>query len=241
MTDGLQWAGGRGGRPAAFGDPAVRLRQLYIVRHGETLWNRQNRMQGRLDSPLSTEGRRQARRNAAVLGRAGVRRLIASPLGRTRATARLLADATPTAIEFDDRLVERDVGDWSGHTLEEIERRYPEEWALRTADAFHHRPPGGENLPDLIARIRPLLGSLLQSDDDVLALVTHGVTARAILTDLLGLSPVQSVNVRVPNDTVYGVLLGDVPAVEHYRSGGDAIAGLLKYAEPRDVKPPAAR
>ena len=68
-------------------------------------------------------------------------------------------------MTYDERLVERHCGDWEGLTIDEIADRFPEEWAARSLDPFHHRPPAGENLPDMLRalhrspRTRTIAGS----------------------------------------------------------------------------------
>ena len=128
---------------------------LYLVRHGETEWNRQRRMQGRLDSPLTPEGRAHARMNGQLLARETVGQMIVSPLGRTRETAELILEGCDIPVTYDARLVERHCGEWEGLTIDEIADQYPDEWAARSLDPFHHRPPAGENLPDMLLRIAP--------------------------------------------------------------------------------------
>ena len=96
-------------------------KELFVVRHGQTLWNIEGRMQGRLDSPLSEEGQRQAGRHAEVLHRlGGVDHMLCSPSGRTRETASLLNAKLAVPIDYEEVLMERDCGDWSGLTIEEI-------------------------------------------------------------------------------------------------------------------------
>ena len=107
----------------------VLSRTWYLVRHGETEWNVEARMQGRLDSRLTARGREQAVRTGEVLARLGVDHVFASPLGRVRETLALIAPNLPVAAQFDDRLMEWSAGDWSGRRYADIEREVPEEFA----------------------------------------------------------------------------------------------------------------
>src|SRR6185436_18013972 len=84
---------------------------LYLVRHGETEWNRQRRMQGRLDSRLTPEGRAHARMHGRLLARETVGHMIVSPLGRTRETAELILEGCEVPVTYDERLVERHCGE----------------------------------------------------------------------------------------------------------------------------------
>jgi broad specificity phosphatase PhoE len=175
---------------------------LYLVRHGETEWNRQRRMQGRLDSRLTAEGRAHARVHGKLLARESVSQMIVSPLGRTRETAELILEGCDIPVTFDERLVERHCGDWEGLTIEEIADRYPAEWAARSLDPFHHRPPSGENLSDML-----------------------------LLTHFLGLEPSQADRVRQPNDFVYRLTFSDGRvSCDHFRGGEGPHPGLFLHA-----------
>jgi len=204
---------------------------IYLVRHGETEWNRQQRMQGRLDSRLTTQGREHARINGELLAREAVERMVVSPLGRTRETAQLILDGYPIPVAYDERLVERHSGDWEGLTIDEIAQRYPDEWDARGRDPFHHRPPAGENLPDMLRRIAPLADQLQEWPVRKLAIVSHGISGRVLLTHFLGLEPAQADRVRQPNDLVYRLTFSATGvACDHFRHGSGPHPGLFLHA-----------
>lgn len=204
---------------------------LYLVRHGETEWNRQRRMQGRLDSRLTAEGREHARLNGALLAREAVEHMVVSPLGRTRETADLILAGCPIPVTYDERLVERHCGEWEGLTIDEIAARFPQEWAARTRDPFHHRPPAGENLPDMLRRIAPLAGAIDDLAVRRLAIVSHGISGRVLLTHFLGLKPAEADRVRQPNDLVYRLDFSSGSVSCSYFRGGDGpVAGLFMHA-----------
>lgn len=205
-------------------------KELLIIRHGQTVWNVEGRMQGRLDSPLSEEGKRQAAQHAEVLERlGGVDHILASPSGRTRETAYIINSRMRVPIDYEEVLMERDCGDWSGLTINEIRAQFADAWQARERDPYLHRPPGGENVPDLIARVAPLLAEVDRIPEGRIALVTHGVMSRAILTHYLGLLPGESANVRHPNDLFYRLrFTSDALWPEFFRAGTGPIAGLLR-------------
>ncbi len=204
---------------------------LYLVRHGETEWNRQRRMQGRLDSKLTAEGREHARRNGELLAREAVEQMVVSPLGRTRETADLLRTGCAVPVTYDERLVERHCGAWEGLTIDEIEARYPDEWSARLRDPFHHRPPAGENLPDMLQRIAPLARQLATLPVRRLAIVSHGISGRVLLTHFLGLQPADANRVRQPNDLVYRLDFSATSvACDHFRDGTGPVPGLFMHA-----------
>jgi len=106
---------------------------MFVVLHGQTEWNREGRVQGRLDSPLAEHGRRQAVTAARILGDQnlvpGTHEIVCSPLGRTRETARIIARELGfdiSAIRTEERLKEVAFGQWEGHTHAQVQARWPD-------------------------------------------------------------------------------------------------------------------
>ncbi|HSG91511.1 MAG TPA: histidine phosphatase family protein, partial [Pseudomonadales bacterium] len=155
--------------------------------------------------------------------------IVASPLGRVRHTAAILAtglaaagpgdagEAVPLRPVFDDALRERSMGIFDGRTLDEIERSHPDEHAAREADPWSYRAPGGENYDDLMARTGPLLARLLRHPARRVLVVSHGTLARPLLGGLLGLERARILRLRAPNDVAYRIRLGPPPRIEHHR------------------------
>src|SRR5262245_4871153 len=185
----------------------------YLVRHGETEWNAEGRMQGRLDSRLSARGREQAARTGAVLGRLGVDHLFASPLGRVRETLALFAPHVMLEPVFDDRLVEWSAGDWSGRLYREIKEETPDDYAAWQADLYNVRSPGGENFADLAARAAAFFDDAMHGPHERIAIVGHGFMNRALAARLLGLSPEDTLAIRQDNDTIFRVHTDEGAAV----------------------------
>ena len=158
--------------------------ELLILRHGETEWNRQGRMQGALDSPLTDAGRQHARDQGRVLRRLGVtsHNWYCSPQGRARETARLASGDGP--VTPDERLREIGMGDWSGRTRDEIAAVAPEYFSPDSPPlAYYGHAPGGETPAAVADRLRPFLETLAGPA----VIVTHGVTSRLIRCLALGL------------------------------------------------------
>lgn len=207
------------------------LRKLFVVRHGETLWNSEMRMQGRLDSALTDKGKRQAGENGQLLRRVGVERLLVSPLGRTQETAFIINSYVKAEIELFDELVERDCGDWGGLTMSEIKTQQSASWRARENNEWEHRPPGGENMPDVINRIAPLLTAVLEVESPTVAIISHGVVGKAILAHYLELSDESAGHIRQPNDVVYELdFAADKPTCQHYRRGEGPLPGIVRSA-----------
>ena len=119
---------------------------LVVVRHGETQWNRERRIQGyHADSALTATGEAQAAALAGRLAREGIDALFASDLGRTRSTAHPIGLATGIAPVHDAGLRERSYGIFEGRTFAEIEKHYPAEYARIMARDPHYAAPGGES------------------------------------------------------------------------------------------------
>ncbi|MDJ1009762.1 MAG: histidine phosphatase family protein [Paracoccaceae bacterium] len=159
--------------------------ELFILRHGETEWNRAGRMQGGLDSPLTALGREQAVRQRDLV--AGLELpsdmpVHVSPQGRARATAEIVLGDRIAGARFDDRLREIHLGDWDGLTRAEIDRRAP---GLDDCGmiGWMDLAPGGEGLAGLEARVADWLAGL----DGPAITVTHGTTSRMIRRLVLGL------------------------------------------------------
>src|SRR5262249_38049084 len=146
-----------------------------------------------------------AHSHAALLEREAVQALVISPLGRARETADIINARLGLPTRVDARLKERSYGDWEGLTLAEIEQRWPDEWAERHRDPFHFRPPSGESLADLVARIAAAVDEVSGHESERVAVVSHGMTGRALLTHVLGLTPAVANTARQPNDVVYRI------------------------------------
>lgn len=136
---------------------------VYLLRHGETVWNKAGRIQGRMNSDLTERGREQARTQAAILRRVGpdldaVGRFC-SPLTRTRETAALALGGR--GVTIDERLIEIGCGDWEGLTPTERARRDPAITARCKTDLdLYFNAPGSEGLPALQQRVASFLGDL---------------------------------------------------------------------------------
>lgn len=146
---------------------------LYLVRHGETEWNAQRRIQGRTDIPLNDRGREQARRAGELLARRDWDRVLTSPLSRAAETASIIADVLGLAEpEADDRLVERDYGEAEGLAIDEVDRLFP-----RGAE-----PVGRESPEEVRDRAMAALLDIerMHSGQDVVV-VAHGGLIRQVL------------------------------------------------------------
>jgi probable phosphoglycerate mutase len=149
--------------------------KLLLIRHGETAWNAEHRIQGRLDVPLSATGIWQAGRLAERLAAERIDAVIASDLARAWLTAGPLAERHGLAVRPEPRLRERAFGIFEGHTLEQIASRWPSEFA-----AWRERDPAwaipeGESGTEFIERVNAALHDIaLEWVGATVAIVAHG-------------------------------------------------------------------
>lgn len=191
---------------------------IYFVRHGETTWNLEGRMQGHLDAPLTARGLREARRDGAAL-RALIEAdppyaLIFSPMGRTRETAKIICEETRPHVReerSDLRLREVSWGEWDGLTIAEIKARFPELWQAHVADRWNVGAPGGESYRTLCERVADWLDSV--QGEPRLIVVSHGALGRALRGIYLGLKPDEVLQLREPQDALIRLTQGTVATI----------------------------
>ncbi|NMB67435.1 MAG: histidine phosphatase family protein [Chloroflexi bacterium] len=159
------------------------MSELWLVRHGETDWNRERRLMGQLDIPLNAEGILQAAELAASLQGQPFDVLVSSDLLRARQTAETLAAALNLPLHLDPRLREEHLGAWQGLTIDEIQARYPGQWEQRRADPPDFRPPGeGETIAEMAARACAAMDEIAAAHPRGRVLVvSHGILIAALL------------------------------------------------------------
>jgi broad specificity phosphatase PhoE len=122
---------------------------ISFVRHGETALNRDGRLQGRVDTELSTRGLEQVARLATRLSTWEITSVYSSPLTRARQTATAIAAVAGCEVEIDERLIELDYGEWDGLELSEIRPKRDGSWF----EEPNFAPPGGESLVAVTQRV----------------------------------------------------------------------------------------
>jgi broad specificity phosphatase PhoE len=183
---------------------------LYYVRHGETDFNVEGRLQGRRDTVINARGRQQAMDCGNVLAGLFARdgrgaedfAYVASPLQRARETMQLLRmtlGLDPAAYDVDDRLMEISYGQWEGLTLPEIDVRVPGALARRERDKWDFAPPGGESYRQLTARIGEWYAGMTR--DTVVA--AHGGGIRALMALFKVLPREEATHTHVAQGVVY--------------------------------------
>ncbi len=158
---------------------------LYLVRHGQTDWNKNRRLQGRLDIPLNEFGRQLARETAAGLAEVPFTRCFSSPLSRAVETARIILNGRDVPITCDPRLIEMGFGEIEGGICSEEGWNVPESFRLFFTDPAHYQPPeGGETFYDVRRRLKGFLDWLSgcpEYQQDTILVTTHGAALAGIL------------------------------------------------------------
>lgn len=179
-----------------------------MIRHGQTDWNAEGRMQGQKDIDLNATGRGQAMRNgemlAHILGDSVAQfDFVASPLRRTRETMeRLRAEMglDPLAYRLDERLKELSFGDWEGFTLAELAKASPERVKARAQRKWGFIPPGqdAESYEILSWRI----GAWLNSVEQPTVCVSHGGVIRSCFRLIGGMDEDEACDINIPQDRI---------------------------------------
>lgn len=188
---------------------------LYVLRHGETAWNTERRMQGTKDSPLTERGRLQAQAMGRTLKQELAREpaptlFLRSPLGRARETADIVSrELGLDAGQWrdDSRLAELGYGDWEGFSWREIEVTHPTALADWRADPHGYCPPGGETHVELRRRTAAVLAEIAASGQRTVV-VGHGVSGAVLRGLNLGLDAKAMFVLEKPQDAFFRLLAG---------------------------------
>jgi len=162
---------------------------LFIVRHGETEYNRQNLALGQEDVPLNETGRHQAEALGRALEGERLSVIYASPLVRASRTAEAIAKPYGMEVVIDDGLIEMDVGEMDGLPFADVREQFPgfiERWL--GPEGSNERMPGGERLVDVRDRADAALSAIVKRHEgERVCLVSHNFVILSLLTQLMGL------------------------------------------------------
>ncbi|MFA4932120.1 MAG: histidine phosphatase family protein [Caldisericia bacterium] len=178
------------------------MKTVYLVRHAETTWNLEGRVQGNRDTPLSIDGLAQTAKTVAYLSALRFDTIFTSPLLRARAIAEPVGVNLGILPIVVPGLREIEFGSWEGHTWNEIGAMYPTTlaaWELKSPEA---RPDGGESLAD-VGRRAGKVRSMIESSCGSLALVVaHGGFNRVLMSVLLDLPLSSCTSLAQPNASI---------------------------------------
>jgi broad specificity phosphatase PhoE len=193
---------------------------IYFVRHGETDWNREGRIQGQIDIPMNSAGHLQSEAVARGLklhiGKAKIDRLISSPLLRARQTIGYLCrelDFPEERVEIAPAITELSFGVWEGRFFREL--KTSADYPTDLLGHFYWRPKDGESYEDGLERIKQWTGRL----DGLTVIVSHGAIGRCLIGLVSDLSPEDLVSVRTPQGSFCRLENGQI---EWFDADGDA-------------------
>lgn len=162
--------------------------RFIVVRHGETAWNAQGRIQGHLDSPLNEEGLAQALLVGERLGHEGFDRFYCSDLGRVLQTAQPIADRSGKRPVITPRLRERNLGVFQGLTSAECRRDWPKDYPRFHGRDPDHGVPGGESIREAYRRVSEFFEEIAASHvGQCVLVVTHGGVLDALYRHATGM------------------------------------------------------
>lgn len=173
------------------------MAKIYIVRHGQTAWNKEKVFRGRVDVPLNEQGLREAEAVGEALKNAGIGFVYASPLSRAVQTATPVAKRASLEVIRSDGIIDMNFGPWEGKRLAEVEKEDPERFR-----AWVERPeklviPGGETLDDVKDRAIKAIHEIAERHpDDTGMVVSHRVVCKLLVLGLMGLGPDKFWNIQ---------------------------------------------
>lgn len=176
------------------------MTRLFLIRHGQTIWNHISRYQGHSDIELSDTGRKQAELLAQRLSKVKVTAIYASDLKRAYETAEILAIPHRIQVKTRPDLREINFGVWEGLTFQEIQEKYSD-----LADRWYQHPailriPQGETFEEVKERsYREILKLVEAHDNETIIVVAHGGTIRCIICNLLGIDLNHAFRIRQDN------------------------------------------
>lgn len=186
--------------------------RLYLIRHGETEWNKSMRRQGHTDVPLNEKGREQARLLSRRLAHVPLAAFYASDLRRAFETALILAEPHGKTVNPLPALREINFGAWEGLTTEEIKEKYHDEILQWWTNPLQTRIPQGENLAEVVDRVMNAVRDICRRHQgQQVAVVAHGGTIRSIVGTVLGIDLNEYWRLRQDNT---GLTIIDFPTLE---------------------------
>lgn len=181
---------------------------FFCVRHGESAFNAEGRIQGQLDTPLSELGHQQSKAVAAALAEYEIDAIYASPLRRALDTARHVAEVLRLEVLTDPRLQEINAGAFQGLVWEEIQQQFPDAAVRWKSQEPDFRIPGGETRRELMHRGAAVLEEIRRRNHQCVAIVAHGGLLTAAIKQLLGV-PAEENPFKLQNCSITQLQWGD--------------------------------
>jgi len=166
------------------------MAEFFLVRHGQTAWNKDQRFRGRKDVPLSEQGLQEAQLVADALQGENIELICASPLSRSMQTLAPLAQRLGSEVNPFEDVIDMNFGEWEGLSLAEAEKKYPDLFKLWVETPDKLTFPQGESLAQVQARaMRGISRLAVEFPEAVIVVCSHRVVCKLIMLGLLGVKP----------------------------------------------------
>ena len=184
--------------------------ELLLIRHGETDWNRNGRVQGSSDVALNILGHQQAVRLAEFLAPTALDAIYVSTSQRAIQTAAPLAKTRSFVPIQSSQIVEINYGHWEGHTVEQIVEKWPKEWSEYKRDSLANRPPVGETIEQVHFRLTAFFEGLKQRHSDGrIAVVSHGGAIGHMISLLISEAALAATRIQLANCAISRIVIGE--------------------------------
>jgi probable phosphoglycerate mutase len=161
---------------------------IYLIRHGQTAWNKEEIFRGRTDVPLDETGLRQGELAGEYFKGIEIHGIYSSPLARAWQTAQKIASLHSLQVQPLEGIIDMSFGKWEGHPHEEIKKMDPETYRLWREEPHRARLPGGESLEEVRVRAMAAVEEVIQSNSGkILVLVSHRVVNKVLICGILGI------------------------------------------------------
>ncbi|UCE06774.1 MAG: histidine phosphatase family protein [bacterium] len=207
---------------------------IYLVRHGETYWNVEGRIQGQTQTDLTPKGIEQSEWLAECLKSKTIDRIICSELIRSQKTAKQINIHHNLQLEINPKINECSWGKWEGLTHIEVKQKYPDEYKSRKENIWYFSPKNGESYDDLYDRLYPVAFEFAaMAIAENLIIVSHAMVNKVLLGIFLDLPVEEIIKIAHPNDVVYLISRSsDQWIVKHtHLEGSSVVKGYLKFIE----------
>lgn len=162
--------------------------KIFIIRHGETAWNRGQIFRGTYDIPLNENGKQQARLAAQSLKNIKIHAAYTSPLSRAKESAEIVTDSHAISPVVHNGFIDMNYGEWTGKEDSEVAKLWPDDHAAWTANPHTVRPPGGTTLNEILNNSFTAMEKLAKKHDgETIAIFSHRVVNKVLIIAALSL------------------------------------------------------
>ncbi len=203
--------------------------KLILARHGETIWNKERRLQGHQDSPLTEDGKKQIAFIAEALKDEKIDIAYCSDLGRAIDSSKGILQSHNLKAVQRRELRERSHGIVQGMTQKQADREYQDLQEQRKNSKYNFHNPKGESYADADLRVKPFVEEIKQKHSvQTVLLVTHGGINRIILGQILKLPQEEMLNIDQPHECIYFIENAEINPLVSYINGAEKGTGFLK-------------